>query len=171
MMHKESPPGKNSFLEDLDKLEVSGSKKYWAVLWHVSYSVVVRDEAWKQVECLFVVGFIGSLAYSVAKISVLIIFRGSRPWPKQICTWPNLITQVKDIRTDFNLLLSCWWSHGISKLFVAAGSVSVDTVNSRLSGIQKGYQLEGSVKVWSDFLRIHLHPRTISVIHQYNHDG
>lgn len=27
MMHKESPPAKNSFLEDLDKLEVSGSKK------------------------------------------------------------------------------------------------------------------------------------------------
>lgn len=26
MMHKESPPAKNSFLEDLDKLEVSGSK-------------------------------------------------------------------------------------------------------------------------------------------------
>lgn len=26
MMHKESPPAKNSFLEDLDKLEVSESK-------------------------------------------------------------------------------------------------------------------------------------------------
>lgn len=53
----------------------------------------------------------------------------------------------------------------------AAGPVSVDTVNSQLSRLQKGYKLEGSVKVWSDFLRIHLHPRTISVIHQYNHDG
>ncbi|XP_061597999.1 protein misato homolog 1 [Cololabis saira] len=48
---------------------------------------------------------------------------------------------------------------------------AVDTVNSRLQRLQKGYRLEGSVKVWSDFLRIHLHPRTISVIHQYNHDG
>lgn len=47
----------------------------------------------------------------------------------------------------------------------------MDTANSRLAGIQKAYHLEGSVKVWSDFLRIHLHPRTISVIHQYNHDG
>lgn len=54
---------------------------------------------------------------------------------------------------------------------MAAGSVSVDTVARQLSPIQKGYKLEGSVKVWSDFLRIHLHPRTISVIHQYNHDG
>ncbi|XP_044028822.1 protein misato homolog 1 [Siniperca chuatsi] len=50
-------------------------------------------------------------------------------------------------------------------------AVSVDTVNSQLARVQKGYRLEGSVKVWSDFLRIHLHPRTISVIHQYNHDG
>ncbi|XP_061615780.1 protein misato homolog 1 isoform X2 [Phyllopteryx taeniolatus] len=52
-----------------------------------------------------------------------------------------------------------------------AGSLSVDTVNSRLAQVQKNYKLEGSVKVWSDFLRIHLHPRTISIIHQYNHDG
>ncbi|XP_019906000.1 protein misato homolog 1 isoform X2 [Esox lucius] len=50
-------------------------------------------------------------------------------------------------------------------------SVSVETINSRLERAQKGYQLEGSVRVWSDFLRIHLHPRTISVIHKYNHDG
>ncbi|XP_019109789.1 protein misato homolog 1 isoform X1 [Larimichthys crocea] len=53
----------------------------------------------------------------------------------------------------------------------SAAAVSVDTVNSQLARRQRGYRLEGSVKVWSDFLRIHLHPRTISVIHQYNHDG
>ncbi|XP_058475726.1 protein misato homolog 1 [Solea solea] len=53
----------------------------------------------------------------------------------------------------------------------SASSVSVDTVNSHLAKVQKHYRLEGNVKVWSDFLRIHLHPRTISVIHQYNHDG
>ncbi|XP_037650107.1 protein misato homolog 1 isoform X1 [Sebastes umbrosus] len=53
----------------------------------------------------------------------------------------------------------------------SAGAVSVNTVNSQLARVQKAYRLEGSVKVWSDFLRIHLHPRTISVIHQYNHDG
>ncbi|TKS88752.1 Protein misato -like protein 1 [Collichthys lucidus] len=52
-----------------------------------------------------------------------------------------------------------------------SAAVSVDTVNSQLARRQRGYRLEGSVKVWSDFLRIHLHPRTISVIHQYNHDG
>ncbi|KAJ8000230.1 hypothetical protein DPEC_G00202680 [Dallia pectoralis] len=52
-----------------------------------------------------------------------------------------------------------------------SGSVAMETVNSRLERAQKGYQLEGSVQVWSDFLRIHLHPRTISVIHKYNHDG
>ncbi|CAN9503542.1 unnamed protein product [Ophioblennius macclurei] len=53
----------------------------------------------------------------------------------------------------------------------SGAALGVDTVNSRLDRVQHAYRLEGSVKVWSDFLRIHLHPRTISVIHQYNHDG
>ncbi|KAJ0054917.1 hypothetical protein NL108_007121 [Boleophthalmus pectinirostris] len=91
-MHKESPPQKNSFLEDLDKLDKG--------------------------EILAEAGF-------------------SSSHPQ----------------------------------FSAPAPVSVNTVNSQLSRLQKSYRLEGSVKVWSDFLRIHLHPRTISVIHQYNHDG
>ncbi|XP_077086296.1 protein misato homolog 1 isoform X2 [Siphateles boraxobius] len=53
----------------------------------------------------------------------------------------------------------------------AGSSVAMATVNSSLERIQRSYRLEGSVRVWSDFLRIHLHPRTISVINQYNHDG
>ncbi|EHA99573.1 misato-like protein 1 [Heterocephalus glaber] len=28
-----------------------------------------------------------------------------------------------------------------------------------------------SIRVWSDFLRVHLHPRSICLIHKYNHDG
>ncbi|XP_077446451.1 protein misato homolog 1 [Stigmatopora argus] len=52
-----------------------------------------------------------------------------------------------------------------------ANSLKVETVNNQLARVQTKYRLEGSVKVWSDFLRIHLHPRTISVIHRYNHDG
>ncbi|XP_075995325.1 protein misato homolog 1 [Genypterus blacodes] len=51
------------------------------------------------------------------------------------------------------------------------GALSVDTVNSRLERVQNSYKLEGTVQVWSDFLRIHLHPRSISVVHRYNHDG
>ncbi|XP_056255646.1 protein misato homolog 1 isoform X2 [Seriola aureovittata] len=93
MMHKESPPAKNSFLEDLDKLDKG------EILAEADFSC------------------------------------SSQPQRS------------------------------------AAASLSVDTVNSRLAQVQKGYRLEGNVKVWSDFLRIHLHPRTISVIHQYNHDG
>ncbi|XP_047460543.1 protein misato homolog 1 isoform X2 [Mugil cephalus] len=92
MMHKESPPEKNSFLEDLDKFDNG-----------------------------------------------------------------EILAEV-----DFS---------SSSKPQCSAASVSVDTVNSRLDRIQRGYRLEGSVEVWSDFLRIHLHPRTISVIHQYNHHG
>nr|XP_057903244.1 protein misato homolog 1 [Doryrhamphus excisus] len=91
MTHKESPPEKNSFLEDLDKLD-----------------------------------------------------RG------------DILTEV-----DFSS----------SSQSPCERSLKVDTVNSQLARVQKSYKLEGSVKVWSDFLRIHLHPRTISVIHQYNHDG
>ncbi|XP_078390239.1 protein misato homolog 1 [Cetorhinus maximus] len=34
---------------------------------------------------------------------------------------------------------------------------------------QSAYQLESNVRVWSDYLRVHLHPKTISVIQQYNH--
>ncbi|XP_006861624.1 PREDICTED: protein misato homolog 1 isoform X2 [Chrysochloris asiatica] len=30
---------------------------------------------------------------------------------------------------------------------------------------------EGSIRVWSDFLRVPLHPRSICMIHKYNHDG
>ncbi|XP_056255647.1 protein misato homolog 1 isoform X3 [Seriola aureovittata] len=92
MMHKESPPAKNSFLEDLDKLDKG------EILAEADFSCSSQPQR-------------------------------------------------------------------------SAASLSVDTVNSRLAQVQKGYRLEGNVKVWSDFLRIHLHPRTISVIHQYNHDG
>ncbi|XP_059205417.1 protein misato homolog 1 isoform X2 [Centropristis striata] len=91
MMHKESPPEKNSFLEDLDRLD--------------------RGEILGEAD----------------------FYSNSQPH--------------------------------------CSGAVSVDTVNNQLARVQAHYRLEGSVKVWSDFLRIHLHPRTISVIHQYNHDG
>ncbi|KAK2508457.1 hypothetical protein MC885_021370 [Smutsia gigantea] len=30
---------------------------------------------------------------------------------------------------------------------------------------------DGSIRVWSDFLRVHLHPRSICMIQKYNHDG
>lgn len=90
MMHKESPPSKNSFLEDLDKLDRG--------------EILAEADFYSKPQC-------------------------------------------------------------------SAASLSVNTVNSQLARVQNAYKLEGSVKVWSDFLRIHLHPRTISVIHQYNHDG
>ncbi|XP_041932515.1 protein misato homolog 1 [Alosa sapidissima] len=52
-----------------------------------------------------------------------------------------------------------------------SGAIPIQTVNSSLEHSKRVYSLEGNVRVWSDFLRLHLHPRTISVIHQYNHDG
>ncbi|KAG7457900.1 hypothetical protein MATL_G00232150 [Megalops atlanticus] len=61
--------------------------------------------------------------------------------------------------------------YNTSQLQQCTGAVAMETVNSSLERAQKVYRLEDSVRVWSDFLRIHLHPRTISVINQYNHDG
>lgn len=52
-----------------------------------------------------------------------------------------------------------------------SAAVGGANVNQQLERVRRSYALEGSVRVWSDFLRIHLHPRTVSVIHQYNHDG
>uniref|UniRef100_A0A3B5MLF8 Protein misato homolog 1 n=1 Tax=Xiphophorus couchianus TaxID=32473 RepID=A0A3B5MLF8_9TELE len=48
--------------------------------------------------------------------------------------------------------------------------LDMDSFNSQLTRVQKNYRLEGSVTVWSDFLRLHLHPRSVAVIHQFNHD-
>ncbi|XP_059899517.1 protein misato homolog 1 [Gadus macrocephalus] len=53
----------------------------------------------------------------------------------------------------------------------SSGAFGAGSVNRQLERVAKSYALEGSVRVWSDFLRIHLHPRTVSVIHQYNHGG
>ncbi|XP_046714871.1 protein misato homolog 1 isoform X1 [Silurus meridionalis] len=53
----------------------------------------------------------------------------------------------------------------------SANPVAVETVNSSLERIRRSYRLEDSVRVWSDFLRLHLHPHSISVINQYNHDS
>ncbi|CAM2108434.1 protein misato homolog 1 isoform X4 [Caretta caretta] len=50
-------------------------------------------------------------------------------------------------------------------------SKDVSQLPKQLLVSQKGHQLEGSVQVWSDYLRVHLHPRSIFMIHQYNYDG
>lgn len=78
----------------------------------------------------------------------------------------NLDTGGVLAEPDFNHLTS-----SVDNCSVPGASVAVETINSSLERIQKSYRLEGSVRVWSDFLRLHLHPRTISVINQYNHDG
>ncbi|XP_062454033.1 protein misato homolog 1 [Rhea pennata] len=41
---------------------------------------------------------------------------------------------------------------------------------SRLTAYQEIYS-GGSTQVWSDYLNVHLHPKSIFVIQQYNHDG
>uniref|UniRef100_A0AAR2KRT2 Protein misato homolog 1 n=1 Tax=Pygocentrus nattereri TaxID=42514 RepID=A0AAR2KRT2_PYGNA len=96
MTHEESPPSKNSFLQDLDKLDVRTGE----------------------------------------------------------------LLVEPDFSSSPALVPHC-----------SGGAFAIETVNSTLERVQKAYRLEGIVRVWSDFLRLHLHPRTISVINQYNHDG
>lgn len=105
-------------------------------------------------------------------VNRVFISREDKLWLKQTFTpVAGLSAQVRKRDSWPGDLHVAHSSHQSSKLFVVAGAVNVDTINSQLSRIQRAYELEGSVKVWSDFLRIHLHPRTISVIHNYNHDG
>ncbi|KAH0515246.1 Protein misato-like protein 1 [Microtus ochrogaster] len=56
----------------------------------------------------------------------------------------------------------------LQDLLSAEGVLNTDGV-WRTKPIQNGK--ENGVRVWSDFLRVHLHPRSIFVIHKYNHDG
>nr|XP_048310919.1 protein misato homolog 1 [Myodes glareolus] len=56
----------------------------------------------------------------------------------------------------------------LQDLLSAEGVLNTDGV-WRTKPIQNGK--ENSIRVWSDFLRVHLHPRSICVIQKYNHDG
>ncbi|EMP28002.1 28S ribosomal protein S29 [Chelonia mydas] len=58
----------------------------------------------------------------------------------------------------------------VPELFLSV-KVYVSQLPKQLHVSQKGHQLEGSVQVWSDYLRVHLHPRSIFMIRQYNYDG
>ncbi|XP_067395243.1 protein misato homolog 1 isoform X2 [Emydura macquarii macquarii] len=50
-------------------------------------------------------------------------------------------------------------------------SKDVSQLPTQLAISQKVHQLEGNVPVWSDYLRVKLHPRSIFMIHKYNYNG
>ncbi|XP_035923391.2 protein misato homolog 1 isoform X3 [Halichoerus grypus] len=56
----------------------------------------------------------------------------------------------------------------LQDLLSAEGVLSSDGI-WRVKPIPNGK--ESSIRVWSDFLRVHLHPRSICMIQKYNHDG
>uniref|UniRef100_A0A8C7ZMB9 Protein misato homolog 1 n=1 Tax=Oryzias sinensis TaxID=183150 RepID=A0A8C7ZMB9_9TELE len=86
-------------------------------------------------------------------------------------TWEGSLVTHKESPSEKNSFLKDLDQLDSPPRKSSKNSGRADTVNSQLNRIQRSYRLEGSVRVWSDFLRIHLHPRTVSVIHQYNHDG
>ncbi|XP_019721597.1 protein misato homolog 1 isoform X2 [Hippocampus comes] len=108
----------------------------------------------------------GSL-YDTGKETPALSWDGSLMVHKESPPTKNSFLEDLDMLDCGDVLTEAHFSSGAQ----SQCSLNVDTVNSRLARVQKNYKLEGSVKVWSDFLRIHFHPRTISVIHQYNHDG
>lgn len=69
MIHKESPPAKNSFLEDLDNLEVSGN------------TVQVLSIQWQMLSELWHHLWLNYDKETVLIITAVFTFR---PWPKQI---------------------------------------------------------------------------------------
>ncbi|KAM6229304.1 protein misato homolog 1 isoform 3-T3 [Spheniscus humboldti] len=54
--------------------------------------------------------------------------------------------------------------------WVKEQQIGASPAPSRLAVSQEVYS-GGSVQVWSDYLNVHLHPKSIYVIHQYMHDG
>lgn len=112
----------------------------------------------------------GSL-YDPGKDTSAVTWDGNLMMHKESPPQKNLFLEDLDKLDKGEIFAEADFSSSTQPHCSATGPMGVDTVNSQLSRLQKGYRLEGSVKVWSDFLRIHLHPRTISVIHQYNHGG
>lgn len=72
MIHKESPPAKNSFLEDLDNLEVSGKCSAVNGTPHVQWQML--SELWHHL-------WLNYIKETVLIITAVFTFR---PWPKQI---------------------------------------------------------------------------------------
>ncbi|KAJ8386475.1 hypothetical protein AAFF_G00169450 [Aldrovandia affinis] len=110
----------------------------------------------------------GSL-YETTKEASAFTWGGEVMTHKQSPPTKNIFLQDLDKLDEGEMLTGAEFN--TSHLQQCPGAVAMETVNSSLERAQKLYRLEGSVRVWSDFLRIHLHPRTISVINQYNHDG
>ncbi|XP_075763967.1 protein misato homolog 1 isoform X1 [Pelodiscus sinensis] len=89
----------------------------------------------------------------------------------------NLITHQEDPPTrnlflqDLSKLQGCLSSEGDLGPRAHALSKDGSPLPTQLHVSQKGRPLEGSVQVWSDYLRVRLHPRSTCMIRQYNYDG
>ncbi|XP_043936097.1 protein misato homolog 1 [Protopterus annectens] len=60
--------------------------------------------------------------------------------------------------------------HSSKTLSDCKGIPKTGVVSQAFDASKKSLGLENSVQLWSDYLQVHLHPRTISVIHDYSHD-
>ncbi|XP_077989542.1 protein misato homolog 1-like [Glandiceps talaboti] len=49
--------------------------------------------------------------------------------------------------------------------------LDVSEIGESLDVTKKIYDLDHQINVWSDYLRIHLHPKTVAVVQEYSHDS
>uniref|UniRef100_A0A674JZY0 Protein misato homolog 1 n=1 Tax=Terrapene triunguis TaxID=2587831 RepID=A0A674JZY0_9SAUR len=119
------------------------------------------------------------------KICPDVLYRAGRTVSRQETYTPRLI--LMDLKGSLNSLKQEGCLYGDTKIDTSVACVGwtlrpeplsvnvlladVSQLPTQLHVSQKGHQLEGSVRVWSDYLRVHLHPRSIFMIHQYNNDG
>nr|XP_056709471.1 protein misato homolog 1 [Euleptes europaea] len=63
--------------------------------------------------------------------------------------------------------------NSLNRSEVISPGIHIDLIPllARQAEASKAPNVEYRMNVWSDFLRTHLHPRSILTIHQYNHDG
>ncbi|XP_078524682.1 protein misato homolog 1 isoform X2 [Lissotriton helveticus] len=99
----------------------------------------------------------------------------------QVDTWKGIVTTHKEEPYETNPFLQ-----DLNKLKGGRLNNTAPTTRSSAEGNSlshshpqgeasstsgKAYHLEGHVRVWSDYLRLHLHPKTVLTVHQYQHEG
>lgn len=93
----------------------------------------------------------------------------------QVDTWQGVVTTHQEEPYKTNPFLQDLSKHeqgGRLNNTVLTTRSSAEALSlSHPSTSEKVYHLEGHVRVWSDYLRLHLHPKTVLTIHQYQHEG
>ncbi|XP_069074566.1 protein misato homolog 1 isoform X3 [Pleurodeles waltl] len=97
----------------------------------------------------------------------------------QVDTWQGIVTthqeepyETNPFLQDLTKLEGDRLNNTILTPRSSAEALSLSRPHGEASNTsRKVYRLEGHVRVWSDYLRLHLHPKTVLTVHQYQHEG